>query len=103
MKSYVIANYSIEPAKEEEYSSYPLQAARTTLQYGGRILVATKDSRTIEGEPENITVVLEFDSQADVERWYSSDEYSAIKNLRVQSMNTGWILSADEFQMPQTS
>jgi uncharacterized protein (DUF1330 family) len=100
MKSYVIANYSIDPSKADEYSKYPYEAAKTTEKYGGRVLVATRDSRDMEGCPEAITVVLEFDSRFDAERWYASEEYSVIKPLRVDSMKGGWLMFADEFRLP---
>jgi uncharacterized protein (DUF1330 family) len=98
MKSYVIANYSIDPSKADEYSKYPHEAAKTTIKYGGRVLVATRNSNAIEGHPEDITVVLEFNTRADAERWYTSEEYSEIKTLRIDSMKAGWILLADEFR-----
>jgi uncharacterized protein (DUF1330 family) len=100
MKSYIIANYSIDPNKADEYAKYPYEAVKTTIKYGGRVLVATKDSNAIEGNPENITVVLEFNSRADAERWYTSEEYSAIKNIRIDSIKAGWLLLADEFRLP---
>ena len=82
MRSYIIANYSIDPSKADEYSKYPSEATKTTIKYGERVLVATRDSKAIEGNPEEIIVVLEFKSRADAERWYASEEYSAIKTLR---------------------
>jgi uncharacterized protein (DUF1330 family) len=97
MKSYVISNYSIDPNKFDNYSKYPPEAVKSTIKYGGRVLVATRDSTAVEGCPENITVVLEFDSRADAERWYASEEYSAVKSLRVDSTKDGWLLLADEF------
>lgn len=100
MKCYVIANYSIDQDKADEYLSYPREATNTTMKYSGRVLVATRSSSTIEGSPENITVVLEFDSREDAMRWYESEEYTKIKPLRVDSMKTGWMLLADEFKLP---
>lgn len=100
MKSYIVANYSIDPGKAEAYSKYPNEATKTTIRYSGRVLVATRNSKAIEGSPEEITVVLEFESRADAERWYASKEYSALKTLRIDSMKAGWTLLADEFKLP---
>lgn len=100
MKCYVITNYSIDPSKLDEYSEYPQEATKITTKYGGRILVASQDSQVAEGNPENITVVIEFDSKADAERWYTSEEYVAIKDLRTEATKAGWLIFSDEFKLP---
>jgi uncharacterized protein (DUF1330 family) len=100
MKCYVITNYSVDPNKLDVYSGYPHEAANVTTEYGGRILVASQDSQTIEGSPEKITVVIEFDSKADAQRWYASDEYTAIKDFRTNATTAGWLIFSDEFKLP---
>ena len=95
----MITNYSIDPDASDVYSGYPQEAAKTTIKYGGRILVASQDSSTIEGNPESITVVIEFDSKADAERWYTSKEYTAIKDLRTKATKIGWLIFTDEFRL----
>lgn len=100
MKCYVITNYSVDPSKLDEYSEYTQEATKITTKYGGQILVASQDSQIAEGCPENITVVIEFDSKAGAERWYTSEEYVAIKDLRTEATKAGWLIFSDEFKLP---
>ncbi|MEH6346719.1 MAG: DUF1330 domain-containing protein [Bermanella sp.] len=97
MKCYVITNYSIDQNKLEGYADYPQKASSITTQFGGRLLVASLNSQVVEGAPEDITVVLEFNSRELAERWYSSAEYTAIKNMRINATKAGWMILTDEF------
>ncbi|NQZ91515.1 MAG: DUF1330 domain-containing protein [Moritella sp.] len=99
MKCYVITNYSIDPSKLDEYSGYLKEVAKVTAKYGGRILVASQDNQNVEGSPEAITAVIEFDSKENAERWYASKEYTAIKDLRTNATKAGWLIFADEFDL----
>lgn len=99
MKCYVITNYSIDPSKLEGYSDYPQKASSITTKFGGRLLVASLDSQIVEGSPEEITVVIEFDSKEKAQQWYSSPEYTAIRNLRINATKAGWLIFTDEFKL----
>ena len=98
MKCYVITNYSIDPSKLAGYSDYPQKASSITTQFGGRLLVASIDSQVVEGEPEDITVVIEFDSRKLAQKWYSSEEYTAIKEMRINAAKAGWMIFTNEFK-----
>ena len=41
-------------------------------------------------EPSHITIVVEFNSIEDAEKYYNSEEYQSIANIRKES-STGWI------------
>ena len=98
MKSYVITNYSIDPSKLTGYADYPQKASEITTQYGGKLIVASLDSQVVEGNPEDITVVIEFESKEQAQKWYASQEYTAIKNMRINATKAGWLIFTDEFQ-----
>ncbi len=98
MPGYFIANYTVtDPEKFEEY---PPAAGPTVAQYGGKLLVASSDSKVLEGNPLSSTVVIEFDSVEAAQRWYDSPEYTKVKHLRT-SVTEGWVLIAPQFVMPQ--
>ncbi len=70
-------------AKLEEYKEkvFPVVTA-----FGGKYLVASNRIRVVEGnwQPHHL-VMIEFPSYEDANRWYDSEEYEALKNLRQSS------------------
>lgn len=72
-----------DTAKLEEYKEkvFPVVSA-----FGGKYLVASNRIRVVEGswEPTHL-VMIEFPSYEEANRWYDSDEYRALKNLRKSS------------------
>lgn len=99
MKCYVITNYSIDPTKLEDYADYPQKASAVTTQFGGCLLVASMDSQIVEGDPEEVTVVIEFESKEQAQKWYASKEYTAIKDLRINATKAGWLIFVDQFEV----
>ena len=97
MPGYVIANYTIN--NPEEFEKYPPAVGPTLTQYGGRLLVADREVKAVEGSPQSVIVVVEFDSIEAAQRWYDSPENSAVKGLRT-STTDGWLAIADGFVMP---
>ena len=98
MPGYVITNYTV--TDPEKYAEYPPAVGPTLAQYGGKVIVASADSKVLEGNPAPTTAVLEFESVEAAQRWYDSPEYSKVKHLRT-SATEGWILIAPQFVMPQ--
>ena len=97
MASYLIANYDV--VDEEGYNQY-LSAVGTTIEaHGGKILVAGAGSTPVEGDPGEITVVLEFPSRQALEGWYDSSEYQEIIHLRTDNTE-GSLVFSDEFTAP---
>lgn len=98
MPGYVIANYTINDP--EAFEKYPPAVGPTLEQYGGRLLVADLGVRPVEGGPQPVIVVVEFDSVEAAQRWYDSPENSAVKGLRI-STTEGWLAIADGFVKPE--
>ncbi len=98
MAGYVIANYTINDS--EAFEKYPPAVGPTIARYGGKLLVADRSVRAIEGSPKPVIVVIEFESVEAAQRWYDSPENTAVKGLRT-STTEGWLAIADEFVMPE--
>ena len=97
MASYLVTNYKI--TNPEGYSAYTATVGATVFAHGGKILVAGPDSTAIEGNPDPVTVVLEFPTRDALQGWYDSPEYQAIIHHRTDN-SEGSMVFADEFVMP---
>ena len=87
MTAYVIAAVdATDPTKFQEYGD---QVPSTVEKYGGKYLVRGGDIETAEGswEPKRM-VVLRFENMEQLKRWYHSQEYSGLMQLRHQSANS---------------
>lgn len=84
MAAYVVADETI--TDEAGIEAYAQAAVPTIAQYGGRLLVASDYVAVLEGDwqPKRL-VVLEFDSEDALKRWYESPEYAAAKPLRLRA------------------
>lgn len=91
MAAYVIVDVSINDS--EGYEEYRRQSAATVEAYGGRFLVRGGAVTTLEGawHPRRL-VVLEFESAARAQEWWSSPEYEAIKPIRQRTTDTQMIV-----------
>ena len=97
MASYLVANYKI--TNPEGYKAYMAAVGPTIMSHGGKILVAGPDSTPIEGDPNPVTVVLEFPTREALQGWYDSPEYKEIIHLRTDNTE-GLLVFADQFVMP---
>lgn len=76
MTAYVISEVRI--LDERGGKRYADLAAASIARYGGRYLVRAANPRVPEGEWEaqRRVVIVEFDSMAELTRWYESPEYA---------------------------
>lgn len=91
MAAYVIVDVRVEDP--EVYAEYKKLTPAAIAAYGGRFVVRGGQAATLEGdwEPGRI-VVLEFESMAQAQAWWASDEYAPAKALRQKSAITRMIL-----------
>ena len=84
MPGYLIANLEIrDPAL---YGRYREQVGPLVAAFGGRFLVRGGAIEVREGDPGfKRLVVLEFPSLAEARRFYDSDEYRPVMQLRLDS------------------
>lgn len=97
MSAYGIFNYDIQDS--EMWSKYAQAAIPDILAAGGKFLTATHEFEKLEGQPQQIIVVIEFVSMEAAQIWYESASYQAIKPLRTESTK-GWVLISPEFKLP---
>ena len=97
MASYLVANCKI--INQEGYAQYIAAVAPTIFSHGGKILAAGPGSVAVEGNPEPVTVILEFPTREALQGWYDSPEYQQIIHFRTDN-SEGTVVFADEFVMP---
>ena len=84
MSVYVILDIDVrDPRKYEEYKKL---GAPTISAYGGKPLARGGASEVKEGtwQPQRV-VIIEFPDMEQAQRWWSSPEYSAARNVRHQA------------------
>ncbi len=91
MAAYLIVDVHINDP--ETYKQYVQLTPASIAAYGGRFIVRGGDAQTLEGDwsPGRV-VVLEFETAARAEEWWSSPEYAPAKALRQKSADTAMIL-----------
>jgi len=91
MAAYFIVDLDVtDPAGFREYQQL---VGATIEQYGGKYLVRGGAAETLEGDwLTHRMVMLEFASVEQAKRWYASEEYAAIKDIRVRTAKTEMIL-----------
>lgn len=87
MAAYLIAQVKV--TDPEIFAKYSSQVPGVIEQYGGRYLVRGGATEAVEGSwtPARL-VVVEFPSIEQLKRFYHSDEYAPLIELRNQSAHT---------------
>jgi uncharacterized protein (DUF1330 family) len=98
MTAYVVASFAI--TNQAGYEAYRDAVWPTLQAHGARILAADYASRALEGEPNHVTVILEFVSEQAALAWYASPEYQAIVHLRTDN-SEGTVVLVDKWEPPQ--
>ena len=99
MAAYVVVNYDL--TNIEGYKAYPPAVLPTLEAHGAEILVADYESKTLEGNPGSVTIVIKFLSKEAANAWYYSPEYQEIVGLRTDN-SEGTAVAADEFNLENT-
>jgi uncharacterized protein (DUF1330 family) len=78
---YIVAVLDIRD--REGFEDYRQRVPATIERYGGRYLIRGGEYERLEGEwePRRLTVV-EFDSTEAARRWYDSEDYRPLRELR---------------------
>jgi uncharacterized protein (DUF1330 family) len=87
---FIVENEVTDLAGFEEYRE---QVPATVEKYGGKFLVRGGQVQTLEGDwkPRRI-VVTEFPNIEQARRWYDSEEYRALKALRLRTARGSVVL-----------
>ncbi len=87
MPAYVILD--IEVTDPDGYTAYRERSGATVEKHGGRFLVRGGAHETIEGDWDPVRlVVIEFPDVAAARRWYESDDYAPLRELRRSASTT---------------
>ena len=98
MAAYVVASYRI--TDPEGIAAYREKVIPQLQAAGCEFLVINDNIGAAEGTTAPSLVVLKFDSQEAIMKWYTSPEYQAILPLRLNSTTDSWVAVSDEFVMP---
>jgi uncharacterized protein (DUF1330 family) len=84
-KAYVVGEVVVR--NPEEYAAYRDQTTVTVAQYGGQFLARGGERRQLEGEDADHnsgrrTVIIEFASLEQAQKWYDSVEYGKARPIR---------------------
>jgi uncharacterized protein (DUF1330 family) len=93
MAAYYVAD--IDVTDPEKYKAYAAGAPATVEAHGGRYLVRGGATQTLEGDanPKRF-VIVEFPDTAALHAWYSSDEYTRLREIR-QACSTGNVFTVE--------
>jgi len=84
MLGYAIFNINI--TNPESYKEYIEKVVKVTEKFGGKYIVRGGATTKIEGTfPHPRTVVIQFPSYKDALRWYNSEEYKPIREIRFKN------------------
>jgi uncharacterized protein (DUF1330 family) len=89
--AYLVGIVTIEDA--EVFAEYASQVPELIARYGGRYIARGGTVEVLEGSwaPARVTLV-EFDSLEQARRWYESEEYQALAEIRRGSANADLVL-----------
>jgi uncharacterized protein (DUF1330 family) len=91
MAAYMIVDNEI--TDPEGFREYQKRVGSTLESYGGKFLVRGGKYETLEGDWHfHRLILLEFPSVEQARRWYQSDEYAPVKDIRLKTANTQVIL-----------
>lgn len=92
MAAYLIAD--IEVIDSAGYEEYRQKAPATISAYGGRYLARGGTTETLEGtwSPKRC-VILEFPSLSQLKAWWSSREYSPLRQIRERTTRSNLVMT----------
>jgi uncharacterized protein (DUF1330 family) len=92
MPAFMIFNV-VSVRDGDKFAEYRERVPPTIEAYGGRYLARGGDLEVLEGSwsPARLTVI-EFPSVEDAKRWYDSEEYRPLKELRMSAGDLDGVL-----------
>lgn len=90
-RGYLIANYDIHD--QPTYQKYLDAAVALAPKFKAKVIVYNMKSTGVEGSPKAATVIAEFPTLADAQRFYYSPEYTEVKKMRIASTDGIVVLS----------
>lgn len=76
----------LEVTDEEKMAEYRSRVFAVVEKHGGRYLIVGGDQQQLEGSSQlTFPVLIEFDDLAAASSWYNSDDYRALKQMRLDA------------------
>lgn len=97
-RAYLIANYDVKD--QAMFQKYLDTVNAFAAKYAIKGIVFDAKTRKIEGNPKAVTVIAEFPSMAEAERFWNSAEYTEAKKLRIASTE-GFVVMTDGLLSPE--
>jgi uncharacterized protein (DUF1330 family) len=94
MPAYVVAMLGIHDP--DAFGVYAGAVGAVTEKFGGRYLFSGPGATVLEGEPApNGMAIIEFPTAEDARRWYESEEYAPLIELRQSAAETVLVATPD--------
>lgn len=92
MSAYVLFD-NLEVYDAAKLADYKARAGAVVAQYGGRYVVLGGPAAILEGNwAPSFPVMLEFPTRDQARAWYESNEYRALKALRLGAVRSSAVL-----------
>jgi len=98
MAVFFIASYDV--LDFGKYNAYAQQAGALAVKHGGKPLVVAPDATKLEGEPNQMNIVIQFPNQEAAMGWYNDPDYQPLKQLRWEVTENGNAFLANRFVPP---
>lgn len=92
---YVVNIYDIND--KESFKEYPLHVRPLLAKYGARVLAMETNPRALEGKPKTMNAIIEFPSEAAVDKFYHDPDYQAIIGIRHRSTSATTMMILHSF------
>ena len=88
--AYLVAHIRVHDA--EKFEKFKAISGPAIETYGGRVLARNPQPDHREGMLRGLTILIEFNTMADAQRFYESQEYNAARLVREQAADTDLML-----------
>jgi len=102
MSAYFVVTYNI--SNQDEYAKYNPGSMPTIVQtitkHGGEILVAGHDCVRLNGDEQDVKVIIKFPSSEAAQAWHDDPDYAEAKAIRLGSTTNINAFIIDQFAPP---
>lgn len=87
--AYLIGNYEVTDGAS--IATYSQKAAPIVAAFGGRMIALDRGLAVLEGSAASVLVILQFPNMEQATAFYNSSDYTAIKHLRTDATDGGYL------------
>lgn len=87
--AYLVGNFTVnDPVLMAEYGR---KAGPLVQKHGGKMILSADALKPVEGNARPVLVIIQFPDMEKANAFYYSEEYSPIKQLRIQATTGGFL------------